>query len=240
MPDLVDIEKPDTWPASVLEWAERWATQLRDSTEYFSDLAIPPEDEDEFRSLLREHPLCAFHATRLLDHEVEMIRKQGLRPLTTHLLEDRTNAAFDHSVFTADERDQLLNSTVFALGEAKYRKGQVNLFLGTHVLRDSVQQIAPLLRTWGGEGIYWGAGDLRSRLREVGTPTIVVAGIDLSPGWRIHRTTPGLHKVFIGCLLNLADVSASVDYTQPVPPQHVPGIWQPGIPEYDSFELLPR
>src|SRR5438132_14434734 len=97
---IVDVDDPQTWPPDVRREAQAIADSVRGKAKYVSDLPIPIEGEDPFRALLAGHPLVAYHATRLLDHEVAMIREQGLRPLTAKLVEDRIEAAYGHSLIS--------------------------------------------------------------------------------------------------------------------------------------------
>ncbi len=54
-----------------------------------------------------------------------------------------------------------------------------------------------------------GGYELRPRLEQLGRPTIVVARIELSDGWRTHAVYPSLDKVFVGRLLELEDLGPS-------------------------------
>ena len=49
------------------------------------------DDDDEFEPELQAIS-CAYHATRLLAHEVDMIKSNGMRPLSANLVSDRIDA----------------------------------------------------------------------------------------------------------------------------------------------------
>ena len=149
----LDIDDPSTWPSAVLEPVRMVAEQLRGTTELTNDLNIPLDDEDDFHALLSGWLVRAFHATRLLDHEVQMIRAQGLRPLSVELIEERINNAFDHSCVSEEERDQLRNAHVFATGETLNRAGEVSLFFPERDLAQRPEGFENLLAWWGGEAI---------------------------------------------------------------------------------------
>ncbi len=236
----LDVDDPSTWPPELRDRAQTLANQLRGTTEYMNDLAVPLEAEADFRALLSGCLVRAYHATRLLDHEVQMIRTQGLRLLSAESVKERINAAYEHSCISAAEQDMLHRSHVFESGEAEYRAGQCCFFLPEAMLWNRPPDINPLLSTWGGEAIKKSsrAATLPAKLRKLGKPAVVVAHLDLSPGQEI-QVFPGIQKVFPARLLNLEDIGADVFHRRPVPAEHIIAIWQPGDAEYDKFEDFP-
>lgn len=240
--DLIDVDHPGTWPLEVRKRAELWANELRGTTGYTGDLNLDKEDEDAFRSLLVDRLLVAYHATRLLDHEVEGITKQGLRLASQQLVHDRVAAAFASGDLTIELRDLLSTANVFHEKDPHNRVDQVCLILSRRTFDHSSHGADPLMSEWGGELITMSGGGaaLRPSLRELGKPTIVVAAIDLSESWKRHATYPSLHKVFVGRLLDLGDLGADVFYRKPVLPEQIIDIWQPGHPEYERHKDLPR
>lgn len=239
---IIDVDDPSTWPPDVLAFVSDAAERLRGSTEYTSDLDFDFNGEDDFRRLLNGHRLIAYHCTRLLDHEVEAIRQEGLRPLTRELIADRVAAAHDHAVIPTELRDELVDAHVFADRDRGHgRADQVCLIVSRRVFDRDVHAVRPLLRTWGGEGIYMsGRGyRLRPMLEALGQPAIVVALVELSASHKQHLCFPDLRKVFTGSVLGLDDVLGDVFYKGQVGPEHVLDIWQPGHPQYDQHPRLP-
>ena len=238
---VVDVDNPSTWPSTLGEHAQMLADQLLGSTEYTNDLDVPLDDEDDFRALLTGWLVRAFHATRLLDHEVRMIRAQGLRSLSKELVKERIDAAFDHSCISEDDRDQLHASHVYATGEEKGRGGETSLFFPERYLTDRAPGFEKLLTWWGGEAFSKSkrAATLPNRVRCLGKPSIVVASIDLSAGQQTHAVYPLLSKVFVGRLLELTDARANVHFRTAIPPHDITAVWRPGDAEYDRFGDLP-
>ena len=237
---MVDADDPSTWPPAVFEHVRILADRLRGTTDYANELSVPSDDENDFRSLLSGWLVRVYHATRLLDHEDQTIRQQGLRLLSVELVEERINAAFDHSCISEEERDQLHASHVYAIDEEKDRDGKLCFIFPASMMADPFSGINPLLGIWGGEGISM-FGDTRGqteRLARLGRPSLVVATVDLSgglPGLFVH---PGALKMFMGRLLNLKGHGAEVHSRTPVPPRHIEAIWHPGDAEYDRFKDL--
>jgi hypothetical protein len=69
-----------------------------------------------------------------------------------------------------------------------------------------------------------GATSQRERLKTLGSPTVVVALIELGGRTSNHLIFPALHKVFVGALLGLLDVGADVFYRTTVPSTRIESI----------------
>jgi hypothetical protein len=234
--DAIDVDDQATWPDELLEQVDAWLAALEPGQEYPGDLDLP---QDEWApELLAGRPLRAYHATRLLPHEVLRVLAEGLLPLTRDLVESRIAGA--HAAGYIEDEDAALfrRTNVFRHDGGRGRRDQVCLILGDTPLRQS-RGVGELLRTWGGEAQYAASLEPRDRLKLLGRPTIVVARVHLSvPGE--HRTYPHVQKVLCGARLGLSDSWADVMYRSPVPPQQIVGVWQPGDPGYDRFARLPR
>jgi hypothetical protein len=175
-----------------------------------------------------------------LEHEAELIRKQGLRPFSGELFDDRIDAALQHGHLTTAEHGQLRASHMVAGGETHSRGdrlGKVCLLVGTDSLEDD--GLHPLMTSWGGEGIYFAAGtvDMRSRLRQLGTPTVVVAAVPVLPTWWEMPIRPGTAHLLLGRWRNLSNARGSLQYRTAVSAENILEVWQPGHPEYDRHPL---
>jgi len=239
---VIDVDDPATWTTEVKGFVDDHAARLEGTTEYTSDLRITPEEEDEFRSLLAPNPLKVYHATRLLEHELESIRIGGLVPLSADLVRSRIETAAIKGYLTEAERDDLLVNNLFDGGhEVSNREDQVAFFLSAGVLDHAVWGIRHPLTTWGGEGIYFGtfADQTNARLKLMGRPTLIVAAIDLSSGGR-HLVFPGTLRSFVGRVLGHEAYESDVLYRgRPIYEDEILDIWQPGKPEYDRHSELP-
>ena len=120
------------------------------------------------------------------------------------------------------------------------REDSVSLFLRRSSMDRRFSGVWPLVRTWGGEGIYMSrtGSDLRPVLERLGSPSIVVVGIDLSTASLEHRVYPGVLHCFVRRELDWPGGS-DVRYRGSIPAAQVLDIWQPGNPEFDRHaELL--
>ena len=238
----VSVDDPNSWPSSVRDGCGELARRASPNPRYIEDLHLSGDDEDEFRSLFAGCRIVAYHATRLLPHEVEDVSVGGLRRLTPELVLHRIQKAHDCGHITEEERAAFSDAHVFATGEARNRKDQICFFLSETTLTDRVYGIHPLMREWGGEAISMSSRGVAfsPRLRELGLPAIVVATLDLDQGWRVHSVWPGMQEVFVSRWVGLDDIDADVYYRGDVPGEYIEAVWCPGEPAYERFLDLPQ
>ncbi|MFJ2572285.1 hypothetical protein ACIOYT_18005 [Streptomyces halstedii] len=203
--------------------------------------------EDTALALLDGHLVRARHHTRLLDHEKEAIRAQGLRLLDARLVNDRLDQAHKLGYLTEAEHRTLrtVNETVPEQRGPGRREDQVCLTLSAAPQTHEVGGIHRLLTYWGGEAIYWrhceGSPALATKLRSLGVPSVVTALLDLAtPDQERPSIFPSLIHVFVGTALGHDPADADVHYTSPIPPQRIESIVSPGDVSYDQFPGLPR
>lgn len=234
---IIDVDRWDTWPHQIVDVVDRWANELKGTTEYSGDLALPLEYEEEFRELLSGFLIRAYHCTRLLPHEVRMVKKMGLCPLTSEFLFDRIKSAQEEGIISAADARTLHEAHVFATGEHQCRENQVCLILSKKIFHHSFPGCEPLLTSWGGEGIYKSSKrpPVLEHLNSHSKPAIVVTLLDLGGKSSPHKIYPALHKVFVGARLCLSDLGADVFYKAHVSPENVESILQSGETQYESL-----
>jgi hypothetical protein len=237
----IDVDDQTSWPAPLVGACESLAARGDPSPETVDDLDLESDNEDSFRTLLAGHGVVAYHATRLLPHEVERIRAEGLRRLTPELVADRLDEARAHGDITTAEYAELKDAHVFATGEAENRKNRLCCVLGAAAMRDSPWGTNPLLREWGGEAFSMSKRGvaLRPMLGRLGSPAIVVVTLRLDEGYRIHAVYPGVQQVFVGHWAGLS-LFADVFYAADLPGEHIETVGLPGDPEYDRFPDILR
>jgi hypothetical protein len=225
-----------TWPTEIVALMKKLAQERTGSSKYTPDLHLPDGTEATFRSGVQARVLRTYHCTRLLPHEVESVRRDGLRMLTADLLTQRIDDAARAGALSAPEAAALHASHVFSQRTQQHRENQVCLSLSRNTFRD-VAAVDSLLSIWGGEGIYMTSGGrkMEACLRRTGRPAIVVALIPVERS----KTFPDLSAVFVGALLKFDDVGADVFHRAPIPAEGIEAIWLPGDPNYDAFAGLP-
>ncbi|WOQ17582.1 hypothetical protein [Raineyella sp. W15-4] len=233
----VNPDDVSTWPARLLEVVQAIAVQVPPGT-FGSDVTVPINDS-QFVRLMDERPLLAYHATRLLPHELEDIRSRGLHSLSLQHVERRLEDAVGADVFSASEADRLRRNGVHLRHAPGERDGRVCAVVGLSSFSEDVNGIRPLLSTWGGEAIYWGASEVdRPKLSAVGTPSIVVVSLSLERAR--FFAFPQLIQVFVAHLARLEGHRGEIHYLSDVPRHAIQEIWQPGDSEYDRFSSLPH
>jgi hypothetical protein len=221
----IDIDDSTSWPTDVYRIVAEWAEECAGRTEYTSGLPLRIELEAPFRERLAGQLVLAYHYTRLIPPERQMIRERGLRMLSVDLLTERIESARAIGAISSAEAKTFQRAHVFAMGEEKHREGQVCLVLSKRQFERDLDACLPLLSSWGGEGLYRSSGSVpfRSRLKDIGAPTRVSALLSLEDARR-DSVFPVLHKIFVASLLDLHDVGGEVFYRSAIPPEHIVGV----------------
>ena len=63
---------------------------------YYDELDLPSESRAVIEEALEGLRIVAYHATRLMDHEVKAVLNAGLRPLSAQLMDDKVQDAVRH------------------------------------------------------------------------------------------------------------------------------------------------
>lgn len=239
----MSLDDARTWPAGVKEAADRLADRYEGLTEHVTDLAqqiMFDNEEAGFNRTLQGTVVTVYHATRLLDNEMDRVRSEGLHPASIELAVSKIDSAYAAGVIDEAERDVLASNNLFVTGDEGVREGNVCFFASRGVLDNEVNAIWSLLTNWGGEIIYFNQrrdSRVADRLRTLGRPAIVVAAVDLSDSERVHLAAPGIAAAFIGKRLGLSKPDFDLHYRGTV--DQILDIWTPGRPEYDRHTELP-
>lgn len=244
--DTVDLDDPATWPADLAGLIAELASAVPGTLDTGSDLHNEASElakyDDQVREMLAGRLLRTYHATRLLDHEIEDIRASGLRSLTEGFLADRVDRAIHAGSIPADHLVALRESTALAHETphvAQQRFGEVSVVSS----RQPLAQTWPFrfLSNWGGEvrhfGTVWTEGKFES-IRRLGRPSLVIAGIDVSDP-AASGTGRELIFDFIGIHLGLGGNGVTIHYAADIPGEQIVDICHPGHPEYDRHSHFP-
>lgn len=239
MPHAIDVDDPTAWPSDLRGEVAAVAERLVGTTEHTSDLEVTNQDESVIMCSLAGVDVRLYHATRLLPHEVDQIRHEGLRVLDVDLINEKLDGALRAGMLSVAERTQLASTHAPIDGSAGRRAAQVCAVLTPHAFSHDVHGVWPLMSSWGGESIYWAheRTPLGARLTQIGSPAIVVF---TAPAALDDNYFPSLAKALVAAVLGLPDVNADVFLHEPVPPERIENIWTPGIDEYDQWPDLPR
>jgi hypothetical protein len=260
-PQIVDVDDRETWPDAISEWVERWGDlQVRHALQGGASLAAM-ESGTAFRELLAGQRLLAYHSTRLLKHEEEAIRVEGLLPVSAGLVQRRIDDAWRQGFLSEGEREELHRINIFARHDRdraderqflEARERGVYLLVGRTALEEAPLHLCEWLSIWGGPAIYegvpgWPAPSPDARfptlrsLHTIGRPTIIASALeyrdeDFGP---LAAHTLGL---MFSCVASGEHWGASgeVCFRGPVRPEDILAVGHPGDPEYDRHPELPR
>ena len=239
---LIDPDDKATWPAELQDQVARWSAVL-DDEEHWQDATPPDAVSRSLESALAGWSVLTYHCTRLLDHEVDGIRADGLQPFSRHLFDHKIQAAQDAGAITASERDALLRGHMYGCGDLPRRgarEGQVWLVAGGRDFDRDAEAFEELLLHWGGEGIYFatGAMSMKPWLQTLGKPTIVVVALPFTAVGRRHSWWGPLANLLLAAHRAIP-AHGDVICWSPVPADRVVDLWQPGHPSYDRHPRLP-
>jgi hypothetical protein len=179
--------------------ADTYATDLRLS-EYF-------EPDDRLKAAIGDDVLVMYHATRLMPHEVEWCRHEGIGPLTEQLRERKLIEAqrrYPEQISIADA-DLLLRSGPLSWERVhRGRLGQLWVVAPVGIF-DYHRGFEDLLGDWRGESIAWaGHSDttcrsIIDRVNGLSKPTVLELGVSprLLCSWKYQW------PIFVGNMLGL-------------------------------------
>jgi hypothetical protein len=236
---LIDPDRPETWPDRLRTVVGHLDAKTK-KAEAVSDLRTGDADEPAVREVLAGAQLVAFHATRLLPHEVEDVRHGGLRAFSRELFDDRIDAAVHAGALGPADSVALHKAHMFATGEHNKRgkRGGVCLTLRQASFDHGAWN---LLAHWGGEGLYAssGAKRLQDLLRTLGSPAIVRVAVSIKVTAMDQRCWPTLDQTLLGSWRGMRE-GAALFHPDPLPGSDVLDVWHPGDTGYDSFPNLPK
>jgi hypothetical protein len=199
------------------------------------DLDYADEAEQRLRDALAGHELLAYHASRLLPHEADWIRTEGLRTASTGLVDRRLRGAAEHypEMLTEDEMELLRRS-----GPLAWQRGAVRLGLlwvvAPHAIFEEERGFDRLLGLWGGETIAWtnneAAAAVVERFTRESLPSIVQVAVALEEVPEFERLWP----TAVGRFLGLPRASTEWGLRVSLGPERVVGLLHPEHPRWPS------
>lgn len=215
--EVVDPGSVNTWPPDIRQFVERLAVRCRaipanrpNTPSY--ELALERIDEvfdveTMFRQLIGERHIPLFHATRLLPHEEDSVRLDGLLPLSTQHRDVRLDQVIEiYGRELGMDRLELLRHAGPLTWNSDHRQGRLGVLCGVTPLQDAFAGagtgMTVFLENWGGESFYW-AGEEASDLQTVlgaltGRSQATIVEVAVSPA--ALNTYTHLWQIFVGQL----------------------------------------
>lgn len=193
MTKIVDIDNQATWPEDVVTFIEERSNSI--DLEENSSMSI---GDEILLPLLNTSFLLVYHATRLLPHEKDDIRTNGLQILTEELVAKKIRDAVHFGYLTERMGEELLCGSTLRTRSEEKRANQICFVVGKSLIEQEDSGLSNLFDIWGGESInFTGAGDNHMTcLKRIGEPSAVKALLPITSQSSI-RIYPELTVSFI-------------------------------------------
>ncbi|MBW3243417.1 hypothetical protein KUV57_12155 [Epibacterium sp. DP7N7-1] len=123
-------------------------------------------------SYFEARTIRGFHYTRLADHEVEAIRRDGVHPSTPMSLRKRLEALSENGLLPATDIEAIMASSPFS---DPFGRREKMFWMTCAPYPPEYPGVQPLLRHWGGEVAFFRieGTELGDRLACIGAPRIL-------------------------------------------------------------------
>lgn len=220
---IVDIDDFATWPDEVVKFIEKQSKIF--------DLG-----EDPFMSvgnrtlvgLLDSSLILVYHATRLLTHETDDIRTNGLKILTKELVDKKIREAVHYGYLTEEIGEEIRDGSTFRTRASEKRANQICFVLGKSAFVNNDSGLGPLFRIWGGESINNTMMGVKHRsiLMEIGEPAVVKTLLPITGDSPLEKEFR-LILTFIKAFKNKAPVGSIFWKDRSIPGKYILDILKP-------------
>ena len=137
---------------------------------------------EQLEALLAPHRIVTYHCSRLTKEEIVNIKQDGLRVLTTDLVNKKLHQCLSDGYLKQGEYELIKNSPYLSESlnnQHDSRIGMIHSCANRLTLRDC-HAVYRFFRSWGGEALYWGHEEdasLGHVLGRIGVPCIVVCAM---------------------------------------------------------------
>lgn len=229
----------ESWPKELKTEVKRITSRLRKKLDIKSDppctdLATYDSDysiRNRFQKVLESHELACYHATRLLPHEIDWIKKGGLEVLSDDLRSRKINAAADHypNLITKEVAKAIFERE----GPSRWQKTASvrsnRLFLATPLSVMLSNGAHELLATWGGEALGWHDGKNEVNTRAINDLTVnsteTIVEVKLKCDFKLISRP--IWPIFVGIHLGLHGCGTEWSIQQSIPAREVICLIQP-------------
>lgn len=131
---------------------------------------------DYINEIMSGKNVIGFHCSRLIESEIEIIKKEGLKPLTGNLTEMKLKMI---------KKDNLLDAKIIKKLKENNKsdvQGRMNKIFFIHCINNLIEFAIdhPLFRFWGGETFHFENkydNEIAKQLQTIGEPYIIVSNI---------------------------------------------------------------
>lgn len=158
---------------------------------------------DNLCSWLKTRSIRAWHYTRMTDAEVAALMRDGIHLSSPSTLHRRLNEQIDAGAFSAEVAAALL------AGSPLQNKQQIGprsnkFWMVSHPLNIESSGVKLLLKSWGGEVVYFWQTDpsLQSLLQHIGRPRVIELAVPLASTKHDYSATQAVVSTYahtLGC-----------------------------------------
>jgi hypothetical protein len=182
--------------------------------------------ESELPAIIRNRDLVAYHYTRLCEFEADRIKSDGMELSSLATMHDRLSRTVDAGLLHPEDAKRLFSGSVLHdPSQSQFRMHQICMV--SEFLAPEHPNVELLLRSWGGESVYWNAIDKLSQeqLSGLGRPYVVVARVDIDDtdiGYQVS-------KALVERTQNASDSGTQFDIflKKPLPASRIVGVMSP-------------
>lgn len=148
---------------------------------------------DQLDTILNSHKIVGYHCTRLTKHEIDNIKKEGMKILSEQLIQQRLANAFSQNHLSRQEYEYLTKSSSVVSNlnnKCGDRTGMIWFCPNRSTLKNN-GAVHRLFRSWGGEALYRGHEEdnqISNTLRKTGVPCIVKCQIPFKDAKHFHSS----------------------------------------------------
>lgn len=189
---------------NIKTWPKQWCDYIEENIEIINDYFVGRkksnssslytnknyEDiESKFKEILlnTDCELICYHATRLVNYEVEDIKQNGLMISTEDFINKKIDLLKKNSLINDEERDILKKINLLNKPEQKkIRENKINFCYGKQIInldKDNNLSLYNFYANYGGEIIFKGLlkkyDDLQQKLNEISKPYLIICSIKL-------------------------------------------------------------
>jgi hypothetical protein len=152
--------------------------------------------------LMAARTVRGWHYTRMTDAEVELLRRGGVYPSSLETIRRRLDGLAATGEITAETADVLFAESPFHSDEMGGRGDK--FWTTSQPLPVTRSDVTSLLRSWGGESIYWRIQDpeLVASIGRIGRPRVLEIALPLDAGPDARAAAHAVTRTFaagLGC-----------------------------------------
>lgn len=258
MDKVIDLSNQETWPKeivaeldvgfAILAAYEEDKRRVEKLCEKDIFARVDPPELRHFRerdlfvkridSCLNDWRLLGFHCTRFHESEIEIVKEQGLKPLSEELAYGRVRRLHEIGVIQTQVALRLLSENAVNNNHGD-RLGRLCFIFSRSTLRHE-GDVFRLLSNWGGEALYWAHEndpEIAQVLKSIGRPCIVQVAVPIA----MLNTYSSVGEKVISVFLHTHGAATTDDgllegsLDQALVSDHIQRIIEYGEPE---FEML--